>query len=53
MYARGSFEFPGLMPLTGFLELGEPAFQLLFAKIGRDATDPIPAVVVAALPDQS
>lgn len=40
------------LTLTGFLELGEPAFQLLFEKIGRDATDPIPAVVVAALPDQ-
>ena len=38
------------LTLKGVLEIGEPAFQLLFGKIGRDATDPIPAAVVAAVP---
>jgi hypothetical protein len=37
------------LTLTGLLELGAPAFQVLFEKIGRDATDPIPAAVVEAL----
>ena len=37
--------------LTGLLKIGEPAFQLLFEKIGHDATSPIPAVVVEALPE--
>jgi polyketide cyclase/dehydrase/lipid transport protein len=36
--------------LKGVLELGAAAFQLLFDKIGRDATEPIPGVVTAALP---
>jgi hypothetical protein len=38
------------LELIGILEFGEPGFQLLFEKIGRDATEPIPAVVAAALP---
>jgi hypothetical protein len=37
------------LTLTGLLEIAEPAFQGLFERIGRDATEPIPAVVTAAL----
>ena len=36
--------------LTGVLEIAEPAFQVLFEKIGTDATQPIPAAVIAAFP---
>ena len=39
------------LTLTGLFAIGEPAFQVLFEKIGRDATDPIPAAVVEALPN--
>ena len=39
------------LTLTGPLGITDPVFQVLFEKIGRDATDPIPAVVVEALPD--
>jgi hypothetical protein len=39
--------------LMGLLEIGEAAFQVLFEKIGRDATEPIPAVVIAALPAET
>ena len=39
------------LTLTGLFAIGEPAFQLLFEKIGRDATDPIPAAVVEAFPN--
>ena len=41
------------LTLTGMLELGEPFFQVLFEKIGRDATDPIPDAVVRAFPVNS
>ena len=36
--------------LTGWLEISEPAFQVLFEKIGRDATEPMPAAVIAGVP---
>jgi hypothetical protein len=38
------------LTLKGVLELAEPVFQVLFEKIGTDATQPIPAAVVAAFP---
>lgn len=38
------------LTLKGVLELAEPVFQLMFEKIGADATQPIPAAVVAAFP---
>lgn len=41
------------LTLKGLLEIGEPAFQLLFERIGKDATDPIPGVVIAAFPEHA
>jgi hypothetical protein len=38
------------LTLKGVLELAEPIFQLMFEKIGHDATQPIVAAVVAAVP---
>ena len=40
------------LTLRGLLEIGEPAFQLLFERIGRDATEPIPAAVIQAVPSR-
>jgi hypothetical protein len=41
------------LTLKGLLEIAEPVFQLLFEKIGSDATQPIPAAVIAAFPSSS
>jgi Polyketide cyclase / dehydrase and lipid transport len=38
------------LTLRGLLEIGEPAFQVLFERIGRDATEPIGAAVIEAFP---
>ena len=40
------------LTLKGLLEIGAPAFQLLFERIGRDATEPIPAAVIQAVPSR-
>jgi len=39
------------LTLLGLLGMAEPIFEVLFQKIGNDATQPIPAAVVAAFPD--
>ena len=41
------------LALKGLLEIAEPVFQVMFEKIGRDATEPIRAAAMAAIPQPS